>query len=67
MHGNLCGPVTLATPGGRRYFFLLVNDLSHYMWVMVLGSKGGYERHQACVGRRGGGVRPQAAGAAHRK
>ena len=26
--------------GGRRYFLLLVDDLSHYMWVMVLGSKG---------------------------
>jgi hypothetical protein len=40
VHGNLCGPVTLATPGGRRYFLLLVDDLSCYMWVVVLGSKG---------------------------
>jgi transposase InsO family protein len=32
--------VTLATLGGRRYFLLLVDDLSRYMWVMVLGSKG---------------------------
>jgi hypothetical protein len=40
MHGNLCGPVTPATPGGRRYFLLLIDDLSHYMWVVVLGSKG---------------------------
>jgi transposase InsO family protein len=32
--------MTLATPGGRRYFLLLVDDLSHYMWVVVLGSKG---------------------------
>ena len=40
MHGDLCGPVTPATPGGRRYFLLLVDDLSRYMWVMVLGSKG---------------------------
>jgi hypothetical protein len=40
VHGDLCGPVTLATPGGRRYFLLLVDDLSCYMWVMVLGSKG---------------------------
>jgi hypothetical protein len=39
VHGNLCGPVTPATPGGRRYL-LLVDDLSRYMWVMVLGSKG---------------------------
>jgi transposase InsO family protein len=40
VHGDLCGPVTPATPGGRRYFLLLVDDLSCYMWVMVLGSKG---------------------------
>jgi hypothetical protein len=40
VHGDLCGPVTPATPGGRRYFLLLVDDLSHYMWVVVLGSKG---------------------------
>ncbi|WVZ89814.1 LOW QUALITY PROTEIN: hypothetical protein U9M48_036172, partial [Paspalum notatum var. saurae] len=40
VHGDLCGPVTPATPGGRRYFLLLVDDLSRYMWVMVLGSKG---------------------------
>jgi hypothetical protein len=32
--------VTLATPRGRCYFPLLVNDLSRYMWVVVLGSKG---------------------------
>jgi hypothetical protein len=32
--------VAPATPGGRRYFLLLINDLSRYMWVVVLGSKG---------------------------
>jgi hypothetical protein len=31
VHGDLCGPVTPATPGGKRYFFLLVNDVSRYM------------------------------------
>lgn len=40
VHGDLCGPVTPATPGGRRYFLLLVDDLPRYMWVMILGSKG---------------------------
>ena len=40
MHEDLCGLVTLATPGGRCYFLLLVDNLSRYMWVMVLGSKG---------------------------
>jgi hypothetical protein len=39
VHGDLFGPVTPATPGGRRYFLLLVDDLSRYMWVVVLGSK----------------------------
>jgi hypothetical protein len=40
MHRDLCGPVTPATPGGQRYFLLLIDDLSRYMWVVVLGSKG---------------------------
>jgi hypothetical protein len=40
MHEDLCGLVTPATPGGRCYFLLLVDDLSRYMWVVVLGSKG---------------------------
>jgi transposase InsO family protein len=40
VHGDLCGPVTPATPGGRRYFLLLIDDLSRYIWVVVLGSKG---------------------------
>jgi transposase InsO family protein len=32
--------VTPATPRGRRYFLLHVDDLSRYMWVMILGSNG---------------------------
>jgi hypothetical protein len=39
VHGDLCGPVTPATPRGRRYFLLLVDGLSRYMWVVILGSK----------------------------
>jgi hypothetical protein len=39
VHRDLCGPVTPTTPGGRRYFLLLVDDLSRYMWVVILGSK----------------------------
>ena len=31
VHGDLCGPVTPATPGGRRFFLLLVDDVSRYM------------------------------------
>jgi transposase InsO family protein len=40
VHGDLCGSVTPAIPGGRCYFLLLIDDLSRYMWVVVLDSKG---------------------------
>jgi hypothetical protein len=36
VHGDLCGPVTLATPSGSWYFFLLVDDLSRFMWVTLM-------------------------------
>jgi hypothetical protein len=39
VHGDLCGPVTPATPGGKLYFFLLVNDVSRYMWLVLLATK----------------------------
>lgn len=38
VHGNLCGPVTSATPSGRRYF-LLIDDVSRYMWAVLLDTK----------------------------
>jgi transposase InsO family protein len=38
VHGDLCGPVTPATPGGQRYF-LLVDDVSRYMWAVLLDVK----------------------------
>jgi hypothetical protein len=31
VHGDLYGPVSPATPGGRRYFLLLVDDATRYM------------------------------------
>jgi hypothetical protein len=40
VHEDLCGPVTPTTPGGRCYFLLLIDDLSRYMWVVILSSKG---------------------------
>jgi hypothetical protein len=40
VHNDLCGPVTLATLGGGRYFLLLVDDVSRYMWVVLFGTKG---------------------------
>jgi hypothetical protein len=39
VHGDLCGPVSPTTPGGRRYFLLLINDATRYMWVVLLDSK----------------------------
>ena len=39
VHGDLCGLVSPATPGGRRYFLLLVDDATHYMWAVLLDSK----------------------------
>jgi transposase InsO family protein len=38
VHGDLCGPITPATHGRRR-FFLLVDDNSRYMWLTLLSSK----------------------------
>jgi transposase InsO family protein len=39
VHGDLCGPITSATHGGRKYFLLLMDDCSRYMWLQLLTSK----------------------------
>jgi IS30 family transposase len=39
VHGDLCGPITPATPRGNKYLLLLVDDLSRYMWVAAIPSK----------------------------
>jgi hypothetical protein len=39
VHGDLCGPIAPATPRGNRYFLLLVDDLTRYMWVAAIPSK----------------------------
>lgn len=38
-HGDLCGPITPATHGGKQYFLLLVDDYSRYMWLVLLQNK----------------------------
>jgi hypothetical protein len=38
VHADLCGPITLETPGGKKLFLLAVNDKSRFMWL-VLASK----------------------------
>jgi Reverse transcriptase (RNA-dependent DNA polymerase)/Integrase core domain/GAG-pre-integrase domain len=39
MHGDLCGPFTPPTPASNRYFLLLVDDYSRYMWIELLKYK----------------------------
>jgi transposase InsO family protein len=39
MHRDLCGPVTSTTLTRKRYFFLLVNYVSCYMWLTLLSTK----------------------------
>ncbi|KAD6454990.1 hypothetical protein E3N88_09696 [Mikania micrantha] len=39
LHGYLCGPITPATPAGNRYMFLIVDDLSRYMWCFLMKTK----------------------------
>src|SRR5664279_909146 len=39
VHGDLCGPITPATPGGKRYFLLLVDDATSFMWLALLATK----------------------------
>ena len=39
VHGDLCGPITPATAGGKRYFLLLVDDLTRYIWLALLSTK----------------------------
>jgi hypothetical protein len=39
VNGDLCGPISPATPGGKRYFLLLVDDKSRFMWLALLAAK----------------------------
>jgi hypothetical protein len=39
VHGDICGPTSLSTPSGNRYFILLVDDASRFMWIKVLAIK----------------------------
>jgi hypothetical protein len=40
VHGDLCGPITSATPAGRHYFLLLVDETTRYMGLTLLSAKG---------------------------
>ncbi|WVZ54781.1 hypothetical protein U9M48_005530 [Paspalum notatum var. saurae] len=39
VYGDLCGPISPPMPRGSKYFLLLVDDHSRYMWVKILCSK----------------------------
>lgn len=39
IHGDLCGPINPETASGNKYFFLLVDDYSRFMWIYLLKSK----------------------------
>ncbi|WVZ68030.1 hypothetical protein U9M48_017021 [Paspalum notatum var. saurae] len=39
VHGDMCGPISPATHGGRKYFLLLVDDTTRFMWLRLLSSK----------------------------
>jgi hypothetical protein len=38
VHADLCGPIDPPTPGGKRYFLLLVDDHSRHMWIHLLAT-----------------------------
>jgi hypothetical protein len=49
----LCGPIEPATPGGKRYFLLVVDDYSRFMWIALLSTKdealGAFRKIQAAA------------------
>jgi transposase InsO family protein len=58
LHGDICGPISPSTPSGNRYFLLLVDDYSGYMWICLLPSKDAaadaIKRVQAAAERKSG-------------
>jgi hypothetical protein len=39
VHGDLYGSITSATPGGWRFFLLLVDDATRFMWISLILAK----------------------------
>jgi IS30 family transposase len=58
VHSNFYGAIALATPGGRHYFLLLVDNISRYMWVILLDTKAAasdaIKRHQVATEKESG-------------
>ena len=45
IHGDICGPIQQSTIGGRRYYFLLVDDFTWLMWVCFRKEKSDAYHH----------------------
>jgi hypothetical protein len=43
VHADICGPISPPMPGGKKYFLLLIDDASRYMWAVTLATKDGAE------------------------
>ena len=58
LHDDICGPITPPTPSGNRYFLLLVDDYSRYVWICLLPTKdaaaAAIKRVQAAAERKSG-------------
>lgn len=39
VHTDICGLISPITSGGNRYFLLLVDDFSRYMWIEFFRNK----------------------------
>jgi transposase InsO family protein len=44
LHIDLCGPIKSSTAAGNRFFMLIVDDYSRWMWIHLLKTK-----DQACL------------------
>lgn len=39
VHTDLCGPMSITTPGGNKYFITMIDDFSHFAVVYLLKTK----------------------------
>jgi hypothetical protein len=39
IHTDLCGTISPPTPGGKRMFLLIIDNMSRYMWLVLLATK----------------------------
>lgn len=39
VHGDIYRPISPTTPSGNEYFVFLVDDMSHFMWLVLLPNK----------------------------